>query len=74
MTYAIIRPGGLTNDPASGSAILTEDTSASGSITREDTAALVIKALLHKKADNKTLSAVDPARMPAGKAPVAFQI
>lgn len=73
MAYTIIRPGGLTNDAPTNSAVLTEDFSACGSITREDVASLVIKALLSKKADNKTLSAVDPARMMPGKeAPVAF--
>lgn len=34
-------------------AILTEDASASGMITREDVATLVCKALFSKKADNK---------------------
>lgn len=74
MTYTIIRPGGLTNEPATGNAVLTEDFSACGSITREDVATLVIKALLSKKADNKTLSAVDPGHMMPGKAaPAQFQ-
>lgn len=74
MAYTIIRPGGLTNEPATGKAVLTEDFSACGSITREDVATLVIKALLSNKADNKTLSAVDPANMMPGKeAPAQFQ-
>lgn len=53
MAFVIIRPGGLTNDPASGNGVLTESTSVAGSISRDDVAALVVKALLSKKADGK---------------------
>lgn len=53
MAYTIIRPGGLKSEPATGNGVLTEDTSVCGSITREDVANLVIKALLSKKTDNK---------------------
>jgi len=49
----IVRPGGLTDDPASGSVALTESTSVAGSISRDDVAALVVKALRSKKADGK---------------------
>jgi len=53
MAFVIVRPGGLTNDPASGNGVLTESTSVAGSISRDDVAALVVKALLSKKADGK---------------------
>jgi hypothetical protein len=53
MAFVIVRPGGLTNDPASGNGVLTESTSVAGSISREDVAALVVKALLSKKTDGK---------------------
>eukprot|EP00983_Pelagomonas_calceolata_P100379 1158561-Pelagomonas_calceolata.AAC.1 len=53
MAFVIIRPGGLTNDPASGNGVLTESTTTAGSISRDDVAALVVKALLSKKADGK---------------------
>lgn len=53
MAFVIVRPGGLTDDPASGNGVLTESTSVAGSIARDDVAALVVKALLSKKADGK---------------------
>lgn len=59
MTFVIIRPGGLTSDPASGAAILTESTEVCGSIARADVADLVVKCLFSSKSDNKILSAVD---------------
>lgn len=63
MTFTIIRPGGLQSAPATGTAVVTENTAVCGSITREDTAAMVVKALFSKKADNKVLSAVDQNRL-----------
>lgn len=75
MAFTIIRPGGLTNDPPSKAAVLTEDVTACGAISRDDVAALVVKALFNKKTDGKTLSAMDPARMMPGKtAPEAFKL
>lgn len=53
MAFVIVRPGGLTDDPASGNGVLTESTSVAGSISRDDVAALVVKALLSKKTDGK---------------------
>mmetsp|Transcript_19612 Transcript_19612/g.54653 ORF Transcript_19612/g.54653 Transcript_19612/m.54653 type:complete len:272 (-) Transcript_19612:187-1002(-) len=63
MAFVIIRPGGLTNDPASGNGVLTESTTTAGSISRDDVAALVVKALLSKKADGKVLAAVDKTKL-----------
>ncbi len=53
MAWTIIRPGGLTDDAATGSAALTEDIKVAGSVTRDDVAALVVKALFSKKTDGK---------------------
>jgi uncharacterized protein YbjT (DUF2867 family) len=58
--WTIIRPGGLKSEPATGTAILTEDNMAIGSIHREDVAALAIQALTSPKTKQKILSAVDP--------------
>ena len=63
MAYTIIRPGGLQSEPATGNGVLTADASACGAITREDTAALVVKALFSSKTDNKVLSAVDKNKL-----------
>ena len=60
MNWTIIRPGGLKSEPATGTAILTENKMAIGSIHREDVAALVIKALNSPKTERTILSAVDP--------------
>lgn len=61
LDWTIIRPGGLKSEPATGTAILTEDVTAFGYIHREDVAALIVKAL---GTDNvytrKEFSAIDP--------------
>ena len=53
LTYTIIRPGGLKTEPATGNAILTENTKVCGAITRGDAAELIVKALFSDKTDNK---------------------
>mmetsp|Transcript_11653 Transcript_11653/g.24674 ORF Transcript_11653/g.24674 Transcript_11653/m.24674 type:complete len:133 (+) Transcript_11653:839-1237(+) len=59
--WSIIRPGGLVSEPMTGKAILTEDTTAIGSIHREDVADLVIRAMDSPKTERVVLSAVDPS-------------
>ncbi|MGH1396677.1 MAG: SDR family oxidoreductase [Trichormus sp.] len=59
LTYTIIRPGGLKSEPATGNAVLTEDTRIVGSIHRADVAALVCGCLNSEAANNKVLSAID---------------
>ncbi|UKO97136.1 SDR family oxidoreductase [Nostoc sp. UHCC 0870] len=59
LTYTIIRPGGLKSEPATGNAVLTEDTSIVGSIHRADVAELVCRCLNAESANNKVLSAID---------------
>ncbi|KAL6762655.1 NAD(P)-binding protein [Haematococcus lacustris] len=63
MAWTIIRPGGLTNDPASNTGVLTESVQVAGSIGRDDVALLAVKALFSKKADGKVLSAVDSNKL-----------
>lgn len=63
MAWTIIRPGGLLNDAATGTAIATESNSISGAVTRDDVAAIAIKALLSNKANGKVLSVVDKNRV-----------
>lgn len=58
--WTIIRPGGLKSEPATGSAILTEDTKAAGVIHRADVADLAVQALNSPKTIKKILTAVDP--------------
>lgn len=53
LEFTIIRPGGLKSEPASGTAVLTEDNTVCGAVHREDVANLVVDALLSDKAANK---------------------
>ena len=57
--YVIIRPGALTNKPASGRGILAEDSSTSGIISRAELARLVDESLDHPSVSRKTLAAVE---------------
>lgn len=59
LTYTIVRPGGLKSEPATGTAILTEDPKISGSIHRADVAELVCRCLVSDRANQKILSALD---------------
>ena len=63
MAFTIVRPGGLQNDAATGNGVLTADAGVCGSIARADVADVVIKALFSDKADGKTLTAVDAAKV-----------
>ena len=74
MDFVIVRPGGLKSEPATGTAILTEDISVCGAITREDVATLVVKALFSMRTNGKTLSAVDPSMLFGDSKPEPFQL
>jgi hypothetical protein len=63
MPYVIVRPGGLKSEPATGTAVLTENVGICGAIHREDVADLVIRCVLKEKANGKVLSAVDNAQL-----------
>jgi len=60
MNWTIIRPGGLKSEKATGTAIVTEDNMAIGTVHREDLAALIVKALVSGNTEKKILSCVDP--------------
>jgi uncharacterized protein YbjT (DUF2867 family) len=61
LDYTILRPGGMTNNPASGTAIRTEDHGAMGVINRADLARLVIDCLDDPLTIGKVFHAIDPA-------------
>lgn len=61
MNWTIIRPGGLKSEAMTGNAILTSDTSAIGTIHREDVADLAVKALSAPNTERKVFAAVDPS-------------
>jgi len=60
LDYTILRPGGLTSDPATGTAIRTDDHSVMGVITRADLARLVVDCLDDESTIGRTYHTVDP--------------
>ncbi len=61
LKYTILRPGGMTDEPASGTAIRTEDHSVMGVISRADLARLVVDCLDDESTVGKIYHTVDPA-------------
>ena len=61
LDYTILRPGGMTQDPASGTAIRTEDRRVMGAINRADLAGLVVECLDDPLSIGKVFHTVDPA-------------
>jgi len=61
LDYTILRPGGMTHDPASGTAVRTEDRLAMGVINRADLARLVVDCLDDHLSIGRVYHAVDPA-------------
>lgn len=61
LEYTILRPGGMGDDPASGTAVLTEDRSVMGVINRADLARLVVRCLDDPATIGHTFHAFDPA-------------
>ncbi len=59
LAYTIIRPGVLTNKPANGNGILTEDVSAMGVVSRAEIARLTIESIGNEEANGRTYSAVE---------------
>ena len=66
LDWTILRPGGMTHDPASGTAIRTEDRMAMGVISRADLARLVVDCLDDPATIGRIYHTIDPAiREPA---------
>lgn len=63
MTWTIVRPGGLTNDEATGKGFVTKEKGVCGSIARGDVGALVAKAVFSDKIDNMVVSALDEGKV-----------
>lgn len=61
LDYTILRPGGMTSDPATGTAIRTEDRKAMGVITRADLARLIVDCLDDPQSSRRIYHTVDPA-------------
>ena len=63
LKYTIIRPGQLTNDPATGNGILTEECIL-GTMTRQDLASMVMKAIDDDETIGKIYSTLDQRKDP----------
>jgi uncharacterized protein YbjT (DUF2867 family) len=61
LDFTILRPGGMNNDPASGTAIKTEDHSVMGVINRADLARLVVQCLDDPGTIGHIYHTIDPA-------------
>lgn len=61
LQYTILRPGGMTHDPASGTAVKTEDRHVMGVINRADLARLVVECLDDPLTIGRIYHTVDPA-------------
>lgn len=59
LTYTIIRPGLLTNDPGTGRVNLQEKLQTRGKIPREDVASVVVHLLNNPEAKNKTFELIE---------------
>lgn len=59
LSYTVIRPGNLSNDDTSDTAMLTEDPTVGGGISRRDVARLLVDALDDPATYGKVYSAID---------------
>jgi len=60
LKYVILRPGGMTSDPATGTGIRTEDHRIMGVITRADLARLVVECIDDESTNGKIYHTIDP--------------
>jgi uncharacterized protein YbjT (DUF2867 family) len=60
LDWTILRPGGMTSDPASGTGIMTEDHGVMGVINREDLATLAIRCLDDTQTVGRIYHTIDP--------------
>jgi len=60
LPYTILRPGGMTSDPATGTAIRSADRSSMGVITRADLARLIIACLDDERSIGQIWHTIDP--------------
>ncbi len=61
LDWTIIRPGGLSSDPPTGKAVLSEDPLSFGTIRRGDVARLSVLCLDDSDTIGRTYSAIDPS-------------
>lgn len=67
--HVIVRPGALTDGPATGTGQLTPAADAHGGISRAELARLVLDAVATPALDGQTLAAIDPAATAGGYTP-----
>lgn len=67
--WTIIRPGGLTNDPATGTGALYQQDDIHGMIARRDVAALIVDVLPNEASIHQALVALDSNRIRGANPP-----
>jgi len=72
LSYTIVRPGGLINDPASGQGALYESPAVHGRINRTDLAKVLWRSLENPLCRGKILSAIDRGLLQAPEGTQAF--
>ncbi len=60
LRYVILRPGGMTSDPATGTGMRTGDHGVMGVVTRADLARLLVECLDDETTDGRIYHTVDP--------------
>lgn len=71
LPFCILRPGGLVDGPASGTAQLIQPQDVHGFVRRSDLAAIMFRLLNHGRLLDQTLAAIDPSCPPPARyAPV----
>lgn len=59
LTYTIVRPGGLTNEPGTGKVLIGENLSERGTISRADVAKIAFTCLNDEKTFNRSFDAIE---------------
>jgi nucleoside-diphosphate-sugar epimerase len=63
LDYTVLRPGGLSDDPATGQSFLTRDVGVLGAVTRADVAAQLVRCLGSPKTSLEVFQVLDRDRL-----------
>jgi nucleoside-diphosphate-sugar epimerase len=63
LNYTVLRPGGLSDDPATGSAFLTRNTDVLGTVTRTDVATQLVRCFENDTSKGKVYQVLDRTQM-----------
>lgn len=63
LDYTVLRPGGLSDDPATGNSFLTRNADVLGTVTRADVAAQLVRCLENSTTKGKVYQVLDRTQM-----------